>query len=125
MKNIVEKIKEIEHDVSSEKGDFSLFALFLREDAEDSWDLLIAAPWIEKNKAESLKYIAKKVQEKLSPDEIIKISRIVIIDEKNPALSAIHNAMHVEHGLAEIKDSVFFGLPIKHAFLITSKRLNV
>lgn len=125
MKNIIEKIKEIEQEVSDEKGEFSLFALFLREDAEESWDLLVSAPWIENNKEESLKYIANKVQEKLSSDEIVKISRIVIIDDKNPALSAIQKAMHVEHGLAEIKDSVFFGLPVKHAFLITSKRLNV
>jgi hypothetical protein len=30
--------------------------------------------------------------------------------------------MHVEHGLAEISDSNFFGLAIKHAYLITSKQ---
>jgi len=30
--------------------------------------------------------------------------------------------MHVKHGLAEISDSNFFGLAIKHAYLITSQR---
>jgi len=40
----------------------------LREDAEDSWYLLIAVSWIEENKAESLKYIAQKAQQELSPD---------------------------------------------------------
>jgi len=124
MKNLIEKLKEIEQDISKEKGDFSLFALFLREDSEDIWDLLVSSPWIEENKTEALKYLARKIQNKLSPDEIIKISRIVIIEENSPALSAIHDAISVEHGLVEAKDSIFFGLPIKHAYLITSKKLG-
>jgi hypothetical protein len=54
---------------------------------------------------------------------VLKLSRIVIIDSANPALGALQQAIHVEHGTAEIRDSNFFGLQIKHAFLITSKRL--
>jgi len=125
MRNLIEKLKELEEEISKEKGEFSLFALFLREDSEDIWDLLVSSPWIEENKTEALKYLAKKIQNKLSSDEIIKISRIVIIEENNPALSAIHGAISVEHGLVEVKDSIFFGLPIKHAYLITSKKLDV
>lgn len=124
MKESIDKLLKIERELVFQKGKFTLFALFLREDAEDNWDLLVAAPWIEKDKTGALKYIATKLQKSLTPQELLKLSRIVIIDEDNPALNAIHKAIHIEHGSAEIKDSVFFGLPIKHAYLITSQRTN-
>ncbi len=47
---------------------------------------------------------------------------LVILDKDDAAMKAIHGAMHVEHGLAEISDSNFLGLAIKHAYLITSQR---
>ncbi len=124
MKELANKLLKIEQELAFQKGGFSLFALFLREDAEDNWDLLISAPWVTKNKTNTLKYLAKKLQESLTPQEIVKLSKIVIIEPDNPALEAIHKTIQVEHGLVEVKDSIFFGLPIKHAFIITSQKLN-
>lgn len=124
MKEIAEKLKEQEKVMAAEKGPFDLFALFLREDAPGKWDLVVAAEWIEKNKQEALKYISEALKKTLSQSELVKLSRISIIDESNPALGALQSAMNVEHGMADIKDSNFFGLQIKHAYLITSKRRN-
>jgi len=125
MKNIVEKLKQQEQSMAQQKGPFNLFALFLREDAPDKWDLVVAAKWIEENKKEALKYISRALQESLTPSELLRLSRIAIIDESNSALEAFQKAMHVEHGMAEIKDSNFFGLQIKHVYLITSQRRDV
>ncbi len=122
MKDIVQKLIAKEHQIAEEKGGFLLFALFLREDSPGKWDLLVSAPWISRDKAESLKYLASKVQEALTPEELLLLSRIVLIDDTNPALGAVQRAIHVEHGMAEIRDSNFFGLQIKHAYLITSRR---
>lgn len=109
--------------MAEEKGPFLLFALFLKEDATDVWDFLVAAPWITEDKSGSLRYIASKTQEVLEPDELLKLSRIVLIDEANPALEAIQRTIRIEeHGVAESQNSNFFGLQIKHAYLITSKR---
>jgi len=121
MKEFLKKLQKIERTISSKKGMFSLFGLFLREDSPDKWDLVVAAPWIEKNKQHGIAHLARVLQEKLAPNEMIQLSRIVPIDERNPALSAIHGAIHVEHGTAEFKNCNFFGLSIKHAFIITSK----
>lgn len=122
MKEIVEKLKAQEQIMAKEKGPFELFAFFLREDAPNKWDLVVAAEWINKNKESALKYIAKSIQKTLTQDELLSFSRIAIIDESNPALEAFNSAMHVEHGMAEIQDCNFSGLQIKHAYLITSKR---
>ena len=124
MKSIAEKLRDLEQKIAEEKGNFLLFALFLREDAPDVWDLLVSASWIAKNKSDSLKYIAEKANEFLTPDEILKLSRIVIIEQDNPGLVALQRTMTVEHGMAEIKDSTLFGLQIKHAYLITTSQAD-
>jgi hypothetical protein len=39
-------------------------------------------------------------------------------------LEAIHNAIKVKHGTAEVRDDISFSVPIKHAYRITSAREN-
>jgi len=121
MKKLLEKISAIEKETSLEKGDYNLFALFLREESFNKWDILVSANWIDKNKEEALKYLAQKIQKEFTGEELAQISRIVIIEKENSDLPALQQAINTEHGTAEIKDSNFFGLQIKHAFLITSK----
>jgi hypothetical protein len=122
MREIAERLRAKEQEMAAEKGAFLLFALFLREDAPDLWDLVVSAPWIEADKGQALAYIASKVKEALSPDEVTKLSRIALVDRNNPALEAIQRAIHIEHGLADVQDSIFFGMPIRHAYIVTSRR---
>ena len=41
--DLKENFTKLEAEVATEKGDFELFALFLREDISDRWDLMISA----------------------------------------------------------------------------------
>lgn len=124
MKQLVEKFVNIERDISSERGRFALFGLFLREDAPDRWDLVVSAPWFGKDDKKVLDYVAQKLQTKLKPNELVALSRIIVVGVSEPSVVAIQRALNVEHGSAEVRDSHFFGLPIKHAFIITSQRVN-
>lgn len=121
MKKFIEKMAALEQTVSAVKGDFVLFALFLREDAQDKWDLVVSAPWIEVNKKSALSYLANELRSHLRSQEMLTISRIILVDNNDPAMESIHKAS-TEHSITEIKDSNFFGLQIKHAYIITSKR---
>jgi len=125
MKEQVEKFLAVEKEISHEKGDFSLFALFLREDAQDKWDLVVAAPWIDVNQKEAYNFLVARLKKHLQPKDLVNLSRIVIVNPDNPALVAISSAMKVKHGIEEVQDSNFFGLPIKHAFIITSTKPKV
>ena len=122
MKNFAEKLRAMEQEIAMEKGPFLLFALLLREDAADSWDFLVSAPWLEADKGAAFKYMASKLQSMASPAELEKLSRIVILERNQPLLAAIQSAMRVEHGLAEVVNSSFNGLKIEHAYIITSQR---
>jgi hypothetical protein len=122
MNEIVKKLVQTEQEMASEKGRFLLFALFLREDAPDLWDVVVATPGVTKNKSDSLQYMSNKLRAVLNTNEFIKLSRIVIIEPENPALAALQQAISIEHGTTEIKDGNFFGPHIKRAYLITSRR---
>ena len=124
MKEQAEKLQKVEKELSDSKGQFELFALFLREDAPNKWDLLISADWARENKKDAINCILEEVRKVLSDQELLMLSRLIILDKDDMALKALHGAINTEHGLAEISDSNFFGLAIKHAYLITSKKMG-
>jgi len=121
-----DKLVSLEREISSERGEFSLFGLFLREDAQDSdkWDILVSAPWLEVNKKDGLEYLVNQIGKKLEPDELLSISRIVVLEKSNPVLQAIHKAVNVKHGRVEVKDSNFSGVQITQACISTSSAVN-
>ena len=56
------KLMLIEIETAKERGGYDLFALFLRGDTQDKWDIIIAADWLKDNKGEALQYVSSKVQ---------------------------------------------------------------
>ena len=122
MNDVVEKFASLEAEIAEKRGDFSLFALFLREDVPDRWDLMVSAPWVAPNKQEAVDYLIAEIKSHLGPQDLINLSRIVLVDPDDVPVQALNKAFHVEHGRVEVRDSNFFGLPIRHAFIITSKR---
>ena len=115
------KFAKLESDVAAARGDFTLFALFLREDVPDRWDLIISAPWASADQKGSLDYLVNRIKSDLGPADLTQLSRIVFIDPTDVSVRALNQAIHVEHGSVEVRDGNFFGLPIKLAFIITSK----
>lgn len=122
MNEVVEKFASLEAGIAERKGDLSLFALFLREEVADRWDLVVSAPWVGQNKQEAVDYLIGEIKSHLGAQYLIHLSRIVIVDPDEVAVQALNSALQVEHGRVEVRDSNFFGLPIRQAFIITSKR---
>jgi hypothetical protein len=119
-----ERLIELKDVLQRDCGEFSLFALFLREDAPGKWDLVVAAPWIDEDKKSALKKIAERVSAGLSQKELLEVSRIVVLDPENPALEATLRAVKANNSKVEVRNSNFFGLQIKHAVILESKRVS-
>ena len=122
MKELVKKLVSIEREISAEKGGFLLFGLFLQEESVDRWELVAAAPWFKARDNEALNYMAKILQERLAPKEIVTLSHVALIDSGNPGIEKIHEAIDVEHGTIEMTSSMLFGMEMKRAYVITSRR---
>ena len=121
---LTEKFKRLESEIAAERGDFALIALFLREDVPDRWNLIVSAPWASSDEKSALNYLVKRIKSDLGPEDLTNLSRIVFIDPNDVSVRNINKAIHVEHGAVEVMDSNFFGLQIKHAVIISSKRAD-
>ena len=100
---------------------FTLFALFMREEVPGRWDLVVSAPWVS-DQGDALNYLVDRIKTDLGPGALINLSRIVFVDPNEQAVQDLNRDISIEHGMVEVKDSNFLGLPIKQACFITSKR---
>ena len=119
---LTSQFAELEAHISREKGPFTLFALFMREDVPDRWDLIVSAPWADGDKQDVTRYLIRMIKSSVGARGLTNLARIVVADPEHPAVRALNGVVAIEHGNVEVKDSNFFGLPIKHAYIITSKR---
>ena len=124
IETIIEKLEVYEGTMEKEKGPFTLFGLFLRDDAPKKFDLVVSADWIDRNKEESLKYIVNMVQKGLSKEELMKLSRVVLMNERSPFLEAIFKAIGGGRGIQLYNDN-FYGAEIKYGYIIQLQRRRI
>jgi len=121
MNEWADKVAGVEKDIASEKGPLNLFALLERDDLPDKWDLVVSASWAREDQA-TLRYIAGAVQRHLSPQDVVGLARIVILRAGEDPVRSINENYDVEHGQIELNEPARFGLPVKHGYIITSRR---
>ncbi len=121
MKEILDKLISIEKEVTKERGALDLLALFLRENSPNKWDILVSAGWVSKDYIGSRKYLSHKIQSQFTGSELVKTSRLVIIDSDNPGLAEVL-AINTDNDIVEVRNREFFDLDIRHAYLITTAR---
>jgi hypothetical protein len=122
MKIDIDKLQELMRRVSAEKGEFTLFGLFMRAEAPDKWDLVLSSPWLERGKMKALAEFVEKLAATIGQDQLPSISRVVTLNASDPALDAVLRAVAAEDGNVEIRDSDLFGLRIAHAHVLRAKR---
>lgn len=120
-RELSDKFRSLESRIAEEKGDFVLFALFMPEDAADRWDLIVSAPWLDTDKRRAVDYLVEQIKSQLGAEALINLSSIVVADPRDAAVQALNHSIETEHGQTEVTDSSFFGVPVKHAYIITSK----
>ena len=80
MLSIVKKLREVKEEVETERGRIVLFALLERADSSGKLDVIFSAPWIKRGQSErpALDYLIGKIRPKLSPRELIAVSRVIV-----------------------------------------------
>ena len=81
----LEKLRLVMDEVTEEKGPFTLFGLFLREDAPNKWDLVVSAPWLEHGKLKALGEFAEKLAVGVGEQAVMELSRIVTVSQRGPS----------------------------------------
>jgi hypothetical protein len=120
--SLLEKLSAVESSLSRMHGAFELFGVVLRESSLDLWDLVVAAPWLNRSKRESYRLMADALQAALTRDEFLQFSRIVILEKGNPFLESLLAMTSGEHGRFDLRDTTLEGIPIRIAHVLTAVR---
>ena len=126
MKSLLDKLKNVVVSLEKEHGAILVFALFLRVDPLEKWDIVVSASWLNENDISSYKTITSKLQENLSPQELTQLARIVILGISDSVVSFLQNSETVTNGhFGEVSGDLFtekFGFPIKRAYLLRCQK---
>ncbi len=120
MWKLIEKMKEVEREWSLKRGPFRLFTIVIRENAPEGLiDIVLSAAWITNEKT-FLDEFTASLGMLLNPEEIMSISRIVVLDISEPFIGRFLQWFRPGETSAELHDTVVNGISIKHAYLLTS-----
>ncbi|HET6383063.1 MAG TPA: hypothetical protein VFJ58_06690 [Armatimonadota bacterium] len=127
--DLIAKFREIEIEISAEKGSFALFVAIAREDAPDRLDLIVSAPWVGENKRDARKILTGKLQSKLEMHELRMLGRVEVLDPNEPFVQVWHRVSVVEHAENLIFNNLtvrgqFGSIFMPQAYLITSKPVD-
>lgn len=117
MKNLAEKALKVVQRLEKEKGAFDLFGIFLREDAPDVWDIVVAAPWLKGHTAENVAFIVNELNTTFTVPDWMNISRISILDQGKPTLFGYSGDLRV----GEVRDLILNGVSITHGYVLSSR----
>lgn len=119
----VEKFRRAMRKIATKKGPFTLFALFLRENAVGGWDLVVSSSWLEAASLKRLTEFTNALKAIVGTKQLLELAQVVTIDKDDPALKAVLSKVQIDDGLVEVHQVVFFDQPIRHAIFLTAKRI--
>jgi len=126
MKEIIEKLKSEITALEKEKGPLLIFAIFLREDPLEKWDIIISATWLNSEEMSAYKLISSRLRDALNDSELLQFSRIVILDPEDPVVSFLLDLQTIKNGgYQELSGEVLsdkFKFTIKRAYLLRSQK---
>lgn len=117
MKSIVQKLALIKSELTSQKGQFDFFGLLLLENSMNKWDLAMAASWISQDKTSALKLVGRKVQESLEKNEIMTLSRVVLLENEPESIDEFYQINSFSEEVFEKFNFDFLGVSVKHAYI--------
>jgi hypothetical protein len=117
------------HEIAARKGDFTLFALFLRADAPfmradapGTWDLVVSAPWLEGGKLKALGELVDLLAKSVGRQALQQFSKVEAVAGNDPSVRLILRTIPVEDGERHIQNTDLFGLQIERAIIFRAWR---
>lgn len=118
-------LRKAMHEIAALKGDFTLFALFRREDAPSTWgtwDLVVSAPWLESGNLKALDELVDLLGKSIGRESLSQFSRVEIIPSNNRTVKFILDKYPVDGGERSLQSTNLFGLQIEEAIILRAKR---
>jgi hypothetical protein len=112
-------LKKLERSLSKSRA-FRLFAVVQRTDAPNLWDVVVSAPWMDRDPIAATRELAPKVSKALTKDQLVTVSRLLVMKTGEPFLEAILSWANVEHGASSLQNLTIEDVQVKEAHIITA-----
>ena len=89
MKTLIEKVKKLASILVAEKPKLHFLALVHRVGAPEGWDVVIASDQLAPRAMDALDYVAERLKKVLSLNELIQISRIVVLPRNHEVIAEL------------------------------------
>ena len=121
--DILSALRRAMHDIASQKGDFTLFGLFLRADAPGSvWDLVVSAPWLEAWAIEPINQLAQLLIASMGRERFLRLASVVALDETDPFVETVLTRFPVDDGELRVHPGNISRLDLEDAVILRAKR---
>ena len=131
MNEILDKLKSVVQALEKEHKPILLFALFLREDSLEKWDIVVSASWLSSSEKNAYQIVISKIQAVLSSSELVQFSRVVILDHTDPVVPFLQEVCPLTNGGFKESPKDFsvepfsekFGFIIKKAYILRCQKI--
>ncbi len=107
----ISDLRRAMHEIAARKGNFTLFALFMRADAPfarsddpGTWDLVVSAPWLEGSRLKAIGTIVDLLDKTIGRKSVRELSRVESIPGDDPTIHFILRSVPVEDGERHIQN---------------------
>ena len=112
------------HEIADRKGNFTLFALFMRADSPfarsddpGTWDLVVSAPWLEGGRLKATREIVDLLDKTIGRKSIRELSRVETVPVNDPTIRFILRSVPVEDGERHIQSTDLLGMRIERGII--------
>ncbi|NJL60119.1 MAG: hypothetical protein HC887_11265 [Desulfobacteraceae bacterium] len=119
MNSFIKKIRDLERKLSSEKGNFSFFALVELQDFQNEWDVLVSASWLPSRETDAISVITDSIFEILDKDELLQLSRVIILNADEPFIKEV---VKKSCGREALSDVFINGLEIRNMYIFSNQK---
>jgi hypothetical protein len=81
---LLRKLGKVVDDLETDTGGLALFGLFEPSGAPDRWDVVVAANWVDSEPADAIAYVAGKLQQHLSDEDLASLAGAVTLQASHP-----------------------------------------
>jgi hypothetical protein len=115
-------LRKAMYEIAAKKGQFTLFAKFMRSDAPGTWDLVVSAPWLEKGELKATSELVELLSDSIGEDALHDFSRIATVGKDHPTVKFILANLPVDDGERRVHGTDLFGLQIDEAVIFRAKK---
>ena len=117
-------LRKAMHEIADRKGNFTLFALFMRADSPfarsddpGTWDLVVSAPWLEGGRLKATREIVDLLDKTIGRKSIRELSRVETVPVNDPTIRFILRSVPVEDGERHIQSTDLLGMRIERGII--------